>query len=283
MTALTAASASGSASARSASAAAFAALLLRDVRVLGKNLPGLLIRIIMQPLLFTFVFAYVLPKTGMGFGGARAGAGIAFAPVLVPGLVATATFFQGIQSVALQLTQEFGYTKEIEDRVLAPLPVWGVALGKIAAGVVQSLLAAVVVFPIVLVVHARGQAPHVDIRQPLLLVVALLVTCVLGASFGLAVGVIVDPRQIPFVFALVVLPSTLLRCVYYPWSALASVRWLQIVVLVNPMVYMSEAFRGVLTPSVDHMPLYASLGAMLVLTAVFLTIGVRGFRRRVVS
>jgi ABC-2 type transport system permease protein len=268
---------------RASSASAFLALLARDVRVLGKNLPGLLVRIVMQPLLFTFVFAYVLPKTGMGFGGARPGGTVSVATVLVPGLVATSTFFQGIQSVALQLTQEFGYTKEIEDRVLAPLPVWGVALGKIAAGVVQSLIAAVVVFPIVLVVHAHGQAPKIHIHDVALLIVALLVTCVLGASFGLAVGVLVEPRQIPFVFALVVLPSTLLGCVYYPWSTLASVRWLQVAVLINPVVYMSEAFRGVLTPSVHHMPLYVSLGAMLLLSVVFIQIGVRGFRRRVVS
>ena len=260
---------------------AFGALLLRDVRVLGKNLRGLLVRIIMQPLLFTFVFAYVLPKTGMGFGGGRSTG--SFATVIVPGLVATSTFFQGIQSVALQLTQEFGFTKEIEDRVLAPLPVWGVGAGKIAAGVVQSVLAALVVFPIVLVVHAKGQAPHVHIHDVVLLVVALLVTCVLGSAFGLAIGVVVEPRQIPFVFALVVLPATLLGCVYYPWATLHSVRWLQIVVLLNPVVYMSEAFRGVLTPGVHHMPLGASLGAMLLLAVLFTAIGLRGFRRRVVS
>ena len=32
--------------------------------------------------------------------------------------------FQGIQSVSLPMVQEFGYTREIEDRVLAPMPVW---------------------------------------------------------------------------------------------------------------------------------------------------------------
>ncbi len=261
----------------------FAALLLRDVRVLGKNLPGLLIRILMQPLLFTFVFAYVLPKTGSGVGGGAGSGAISFATVLVAGLVATSTFFQGIQSVALQLTQEFGFTKEIEDRVLAPLPVWGVGVGKIAAGTVQSLLAAVVVFPIVLVVHAHGQSPHVHVGDVPLLVLVLLVTCVLGASFGLAIGVVVEPRQISFVFALVVLPATLLGCVYYPWSTLHAIRWLQVLVLLNPVVYMSEAFRGVLTPGVHHMPLYASLGAMLLLTVGFVAVGLRGFHRRVVS
>jgi hypothetical protein len=31
-----------------------------------------------------------------------------------------------------KVAQEFGYTREIEDRVRAPLPVWLVALGKVA-------------------------------------------------------------------------------------------------------------------------------------------------------
>ena len=56
-----------------------------------------------------------------------------FATVLVAGVVGISIMFQGIQSVALPMSTEFGYTKEIEDRVLAPMPVWLVALGKVFA------------------------------------------------------------------------------------------------------------------------------------------------------
>ena len=42
--------------------------------------------------------------------------------------------FQGIQAVALPLVQEFGFTREIEDRVLAPLPVELVAFEKVVPG-----------------------------------------------------------------------------------------------------------------------------------------------------
>ena len=48
--------------------------------------------------------------------------------------------FQGIQAVALPLVQEFSYSKEIEDRVLAPAPVWTVGLAKILSGATQSML-----------------------------------------------------------------------------------------------------------------------------------------------
>ena len=41
--------------------------------------------------------------------------------------------FQGVQAVALPLVQDFGYTREIEDRVLAPMPVWAVAAEKVAS------------------------------------------------------------------------------------------------------------------------------------------------------
>ena len=98
---------------------------------------------------------------------------MSFTTVLVPGLIAVAINFQGIQAVALPLVQEFSFSKEIEDRVLAPVPVWMVGLEKIAAGAVQSLLAAGVVFPIVYLVHARGAAPSVHIHDVPLFVTAL--------------------------------------------------------------------------------------------------------------
>ena len=63
-------------------------------------------------------------------------------------MIAIACIFQGIQAVALPLVQEFGFTREIEDRVMAPLPVWAVAGGKLLAGAVQGLIAAFVVFPL---------------------------------------------------------------------------------------------------------------------------------------
>ena len=49
----------------------FGAMMAREFRVLGRNAPSTFIRAVMQPLLFVFVFAYVLPKIGSGF--ARSG------------------------------------------------------------------------------------------------------------------------------------------------------------------------------------------------------------------
>ena len=161
-------------------AGTFMALLARDLRVLRRQLGQFLIRTIMQPLLFVFVFAYVFPKIGQGFRGGSTGA--SFSTVLVPGLIAVAIIFQGIQAVALPLVQEFSFSKEIEDRVLAPVPVWMVGLEKIVAGALQSLIAAGVVFPIVYLVHAHGAAPTVHIHDVPMFVAALVFASFLSAS-----------------------------------------------------------------------------------------------------
>ena len=97
---------------RSTPSIAFGALLLRDLTVLRKNLFEFVMRTVMQPLLFVFVFTYVFPKIGQGIGGAKGEA--AFSSLLVPGVVAIACIFQGIQAVAIPLVQDFGYSREIE-------------------------------------------------------------------------------------------------------------------------------------------------------------------------
>jgi ABC-2 type transport system permease protein len=257
------------------------ALLLRDVRVLRRGFKTFMIRTVMQPLLFCFVFSYVFPKIGQGIG--QPGSNVKFSTVLVPGLIAVAIIFQGVQSVAIPLTQEFGYTKEIEDRVLAPLPIWAVGVGKILAGAIQAVIAAFVVFPIVYVVHAKGQAPSVHISNWPLFVAVLLISSVLSAAFGLLIGTSFKPQQVPLVFSILVLPMSLLGCIYYPWAKLSAIPWLKWSVLINPLVYMSEGTRAALTPDIQHMPTAAILLAMLLITALMSAVSLRKFRDRVVA
>jgi ABC-2 type transport system permease protein len=272
-------SAMGFRPARSASLTAFWALLLRDLRVLRKTIVVFAVRTVMQPLLLVFVFTYVFPKIGQGVGGSPASES-AFSTLLMAGVVGTSMIFQGVQAVALPLVQEFGYTREIEDRVMAPMPVWGVAVEKIAAGAVQALIAGLVVFPLAAVIPA---APvHLHIHWIYLLTIAPI-AAVLSASLGLTMGTRVKPQQVPLLFAIVVLPITFLGAVYYPWASLAPIGWLQIVVLVNPLVYMCEGFRLALTSGVDHMPVWAIYGGMIGFTVVLAWVGIDGFRRRVQS
>jgi len=268
----------------------FAAMMAREFRVLRRNAIGTFTRAVMQPLLFVFVFTYVMPKIGGGFmfGGASAAGGAAassvnFATILVPGLMASMLLMQGIMAVTFPLVMEFSWQRTIEDRALAPVPIGVLATQKITAGAAQAFIGALIVFPIVLVVHAAGQAPHVHVTNWPLLVVILVTASLLTASLGLLLGTIMDPRKMQMLFAVILLPATMLGCVYYPWAALHQIRWLQYLVLVNPMVYMSEGLRAVLTPGAAHMPMWAILSVLVGGTVVFGYLGTRTFTRRVLN
>ncbi len=260
---------------------AFTALLLRDLHVLRKNLKEFLPRTLLQPLLLVFVFTYVLPKiqAGSPFGAAgQAGASI-FSTTLVAGVIASVILFQGIQSVALPMVNEFGFTREIEDRVLAPMPVQLVAVQKIVSGALQCLLAAVIVFPIAKFIPAVP----IDIQFNWIELVTLLpLACIMASALGLFFGTAFDPRTVPLLFGVIVVPLTFLGCIYYSWDSLSAIPWLQYLVLLNPLVYLSEGFRAALTP-VPHMSLWAIYPVMIGFTVLFTWMGVRNFERRVID
>ena len=258
---------------------AFGALLLRDLRVLRKNLLEFVIRTIMQPLLFVFVFTYVFPKIGQGVGGASGEA--QFSSLLVPGVVAIACIFQGIQAVALPLVQEFGVSREIEDRVMAPVPVQVVGLTKVISASIQAFLAGWLVVPAVWIATG-GHAP-MSWDHPFRLLTIMPLCALVGSALGLLLGTVISPRRINYLFALLLLPLTLLGCVYYPWMALHAIPWLQVLTLLNPVVYMSEGLRAALAPGLPHMPLWAVYGLLVTALAVMLWIGLSKFKMRVLT
>src|SRR5580692_1896575 len=166
-----------------ASWTALGALMLRDVVVLRKQLGVFVLRTIIQPFLLCFVFLFVFPKIGQGIGGHGAVAESAFATVLVPGVVGISIMFQGVQSIALAMAQEFGFTREIEDRVQAPCPIWLVAVAKVLSGAAQGVISAIIVLPIASVVHAA----HVNalISEHWWVVFTLVpLACITMASLG---------------------------------------------------------------------------------------------------
>ena len=197
--------------------------------------------------------------------------------------MASMLLMQGILGTTFPLVMEFSWQRTIEDRALAPVPLSVLAFEKIVAGAVQAFVGALIVIPIVLYVHAAGQSPHAHVTNWFMLAVVLIAASMLTAALGLLLGTLMDPRKMQMLFAVILLPATMLGCVYYPWSALHSIRWLQIAVLFNPMVYMSEGLRAVLTPGVGHL---ADWAILLVLIGGAVLIGYLGtitFRRRVLN
>jgi ABC-2 type transport system permease protein len=269
-----------------ASWTALGALMLRDVVVLRKHLWEFVLRTIIQPFLLCFVFLYVFPKIGQGVGGQTPAEQSAFATILVPGVVGISVMFQGVQSIALAMAQEFGFTREIEDRVQAPCPIWLVAMAKVLSGAAQGLLSAIIVLPMASVVHAPGVHAHLSLHW-WIIVTFVPLACVAMAGLGLLLGTSFEPRNIGLMFGFIILPITFLGGTYYPWNKLSAVtvdgwHWLQTIVLLNPLIYVNEGMRAAFTEA-PHMHLYVIYPAVIAFGALFLTLGLRNFRRRVLS
>lgn len=266
-------------------ARAFLGLFLRDLFVLRRELLPFVIRVCMNPLLFLFVFTVIMPHMSSGAAmnptASMTSAGINFSTVLLPGLMAVAIMFSGIAAVALPLSQEFGITREIDDRVMCPLPVAAVAIEKICFSALQSIIAAAIVFPMAYYIPSTPVVAHVS-SWPFLILVLILASLTAGA-LGLTIGTSVKPQQIGLIFGVVVMPITFLGCVYYPWAALSNMRWLQIAVLLNPIVYMSEGLRSALTSGLPHMPQALTVSMLLFFLVLLTWLGIRGFLRRVIG
>ena len=273
-------------SAFAASRTALGALLLRDLVVLKKNFGEFALRTVIQPFLLCFVFLYVFPQIGQSVGGQSPAASSAFATVLVAGVVGISVMFQGVQSIALAMAQEFGFTREIEDRVQAPCPIWLVAMAKVLSGAAQGVFSAAIVLPIASVVHAAGV--HADLHLHWWIIITFIpLACIAMAGLGLVLGTSFEPRNIGLMFGFIILPITFLGGTYYTWTRLAPVtvggwHWLQTVVLINPLIYVNEGMRAAFTAA-PHMPLYVIYPVVFAFGAVFLAIGLHNFRRRVLS
>ena len=124
---------------------------------------------------------------------------------------------------------------------------------------------------------------HINLHW-LLIVTLVPLSCVCMASLGLLLGTSFEPRNLGLMFGFIVLPITFLGGTYYQWTRLAPVKvgpvhWLQIIVLINPLIYINDGMRAAFTDAA-HMHLYIIYPAIVAFSVIFLALGLRNFRRQ---
>ena len=251
---------------------AFTAVLHRDLFVTWKELPVFLAQVILQPLFLLFVFGKVLASLGYTQNG--------YSDLLFPGLLALTAVITGMQTLAFPLVVEFGWTKEIEDRLLAPMSTALVAGEKVLFATMRAITATSIMIPVGILV--LGSIPWRWSGVPLL-IVALVLGSLLGAGLGLVMGTLVVPQRINIVFSLVFTPLLFTGCSQYPWPSLSKLPWFQVVTACNPMTYVSESMRAALVPSVPHIAVWVCMVVLVGSVSALMGIGVRGFYRRAID
>ena len=253
-------------------ATVFVALLWRDLFVTGREIWVFLVQVAIQPLFMLFVFAKILTDLSFVRGD--------FSQVMLPGIVALTAFLTALQTVALPLVIEFGWTKEIEDRLLAPIPTPLVAVEKIVIAAMRALFAALLMIPAGALII--DQIPWRASGLPLLVLVVVLGGWA-GGAIGLILGTSVPPTRINVMFALILTPLLFTGATQYPWPLLDHVRWFQVVTALNPLTYCSEGARAALAPNVPHIAPSISVAVLAGASVVLTAIGMRGFQRRAVD
>jgi len=251
----------------------FLALLARDAHVARRNIIPVLLQTFLQPLMFVFIFGRVMVSSGY--------MPAAYKSLLLPGIMAISMVFTGVWAVAMPLIAEFQFTREIEDRLLAPMEISWLAIEKVFFGTMQALFAGLVVIPAAWLLLRPGV--EFNLNSPLTFAGVTVLVALFSACGGLALGCSINQAHIGLMFSMVLTPMIFFGCTYYPWSALSHFPILQKIVLVNPLVYASEGLRGTLVPQFPHLPVAAVLVVLTIFDALFLAAGLSQFRRKAVS
>lgn len=250
----------------------FLAMLARDAHVARRNSVQLAFQTLLQPMLFVFVFGRVMTSSGL--------MSAQFKSLLLPGIVALSMIMTGVWAVTMPLIGEFQFSKEIEDRLLAPMDLEWLAVEKVVAGMIQALVSGLMVIPLGWLV--MGGVSMSGAKLGLFFLQALLVA-MLSATLGLVLGCSIGQQQVGLMFSMVMTPMIFFGCTYYPWTALAKFPILKRVVLINPLVYASEGFRSALVPQSPHLPQAVILTALVAFDTGLLLFGLRQFRRKALT
>jgi ABC-2 type transport system permease protein len=251
----------------------FLALLGRDAHVARRNFVPLLLQTFLQPMMFVFIFGRVMVSSGY--------MPAAYKSLLLPGIMAISMVFTGVWAVAMPLIAEFQFTREIEDRLLAPIEISWLAIEKVIFGTMQAVIAGLVVIPAAWLLLRPGVG--LNLSSPLTFACVTLLVALFSSCGGLALGCSVSQTHIGLMFSMVLTPMIFFGCTYYPWSALAHFPILQKIVLINPLVYASEGLRGTLVPQFPHLPLLAVLLVLATFDVLFLVVGLQRFHAKSVS
>lgn len=257
---------------------AFWHALRRDIITTIRSLLPFLMQVLVMPFSLLFTFGKVLPGVGV--------AQQLYPDVFFPGVVGLTIFMASLQGASVSLMLDLGENREIDDRLFAPIPVSLLALEKVVFATLRSLAAAGLTF--LLGALVLGSSYHVRSDSLGLLIVILFLYALSSAAFGLVVGTLLPVDKIYLLFSLIFSAVLYTGCVYYTWSSISSIRPLQILSLFNPLTYAVEGLRYAMVPSVNGqatptLPIAIAALGLIVSFLAFFALGIRLFRRRVIS
>jgi ABC-2 type transport system permease protein len=223
--------------------------------------------VVLQPILFTPMFAYI-------FGGAIAGGVKAYLPIIIPGIlvqtIITASVVTGVQLREDMEKGVFNRFRSLPIARIAPLA------GALIADTVRYVIAATITFAMG---YLLGYRPGDGIEGVVFggLLVILFAWCLswIFAFFGMIVR---TASSVQGISLLILFPLTFLSNAFVPVNTLPG--WLQGFVKINPISHLISAIRQLTTYGTIGHDFWLSLFGAAIIVALFAPLTVRAYMRK---
>jgi ABC-2 type transport system permease protein len=196
--------------------------------------PTRLVGMIGQPLLYLLIVGQGI-AAGMSLKSGQGAVG--YMQFMYPGILGMSVLFTSVFSaVSIIWDREFGFLKEV---LVAPVPRWGVAVGKILGGATVAMMQSVILIAL---------APVAGVGLSPLVVVELLLLCFLMSIAITSLGVFVaatmrSMQGFQMLMNLLIMPLYFLSGAMFP--IISAPLWMRVLMAVDPLTYGVDALRNV--------------------------------------
>ncbi|BAF58957.1 ABC-type polysaccharide/polyol phosphate export systems, permease component [Pelotomaculum thermopropionicum SI] len=187
-----------------------------------------------QPLLYLLIVGKGI-TSGMSLNNAPGG--MDYLKFMYPGIIGMSVLFTSIFSaVSIIWDREFGFLKEV---LVAPVPRWAVAVGKILGGSTVSTIQSVILIAL---------APFAGISFSFIMVAELLLLAFLMSfavtGFGVMIAARMESMQgFQMIMNFLVMPLYFLSGGMFPISTAPA--WMKTLMVIDPLTYGVDAIRSV--------------------------------------
>ena len=167
----------------------------------------------------------------------NAAGNIDYLKFMFPGIIGMSMLFTSIFSaISIIWDREFGFLKEV---LVAPVPRWGVAVGKSLGGATIATLQSIVLVLL---------APVVGVSLSVMLVLKLILLAFIMSFAVTSLGVLIAARMtsmqgFQMIMNFLVMPLYFLSGAMFPMSSAPS--WMKALMTFDPLVYGVDAIRNV--------------------------------------
>lgn len=228
-----------------------------------------------QPLLYLLVVGTGLSAT---FRLSQAPANFNYVMFMYPGIIGMSVLFTSVFSgISVVWDREFGFLKEV---LVAPVPRWAVAVGKVLGGSTVAMLQGTV---ILLLAPVVGLSLSLGTFAKVLLVMFII-------SFSLtSLGITIASRMesmegFQMIMNFLIMPLFFLSGALFPLEGVPV--WMKTLMRFDPLTYGIDALRNIIyagspfQESFTYFPLEVDLAVVMVAASLFILVGSRAFNRQ---